>query len=363
MIRWIDAGKVSGLKSQSIYHGLGYSLNDKQPNTIVVLTPEDPYFCIGFFQDAYKELDVRFCKDNNLPIIRRETGGGAVYIDSNQLFVQWIFHPGSLPPQVDKRFQWFIEPMVETYKFFGIDAYYHPVNDVHVHGKKVVGTGAAHIGNAEIVTGNFIFSFNNKSFVDALACPDSSFKNLVRESMDLYMTSMKQENIQLPSMGELKKVYLEKCREFFSDAIEEGGFSSNELAEIDQIEKKFVDDEWIFEYSEDLKYEEKLLKIHADVWVGRKVFVVNNSKIVITYRINSAILDFVQIQNNEGGSNLSLTNFEKYFTGLSLVQSEFQDELNKSYTEISGSDDVSMDFWLKAFTEIWEEKKKKAGHA
>ncbi|NJN42021.1 MAG: lipoate--protein ligase family protein [Flammeovirgaceae bacterium] len=106
-IRWIDAGKVSALRSQSIYHGLGYAQKDGTENTIVLATPESPYMCIGHFQDARNELDLEFCKKQNLPIIRRETGGGTVYIDSDQLFVQWIFQRGYLPPKVEHRFQFF----------------------------------------------------------------------------------------------------------------------------------------------------------------------------------------------------------------------------------------------------------------
>ena len=70
-IRFIDAGTVSGLRSQSIYHGLGYAQKPDSPNTIVVVTPETPYMCIGFFQDLENELDINYCKKNDLPIIRR----------------------------------------------------------------------------------------------------------------------------------------------------------------------------------------------------------------------------------------------------------------------------------------------------
>ena len=79
-IRWIDAGRVSGLRSQSIYHGLGYALNDNSPNTIILSIPENPYMCVGYFQNPKNELDLKYCKENNLPIVRRQTGGGAVQV-------------------------------------------------------------------------------------------------------------------------------------------------------------------------------------------------------------------------------------------------------------------------------------------
>jgi lipoate-protein ligase A len=36
---------------------------------------------IGRFQDVYKEVDVDFCEQNDIPVLRRFTGGGAVFLD------------------------------------------------------------------------------------------------------------------------------------------------------------------------------------------------------------------------------------------------------------------------------------------
>ena len=71
-IRFIDAGVVSGIRSQSIYHGLGYAQKLSTPDTIVLTTPETPYVCIGFFKDPENELDINYCRKKQLPIIRRE---------------------------------------------------------------------------------------------------------------------------------------------------------------------------------------------------------------------------------------------------------------------------------------------------
>ncbi|MCH8231309.1 MAG: lipoate--protein ligase family protein [Bacteroidetes bacterium] len=164
-VRLIDAGTVSFVRSQTLYHGLSYVQTPDTPDTIVLVTPQSRYMCIGFFQDAALELNLDYCQKNHIPVIRRETGGGTVYIVEGQLFVQWIFQKGVLPARSDHRFQLFIKPLVETYKFFGIDAYYHPVNDVHVDGKKIAGTGAGTIDDAEVVTGNFLFGFYYKQAI------------------------------------------------------------------------------------------------------------------------------------------------------------------------------------------------------
>jgi lipoate-protein ligase A len=266
-IRLIDAGVVSGLRSQSIYHGLGYAQQSKTPDTIVLTTPETPYICIGYFQDPENELDINYCRNNHLPIIRRETGGGAVYIDNGQLFVQWIFQQESLPRRVDKRFQLFIEPLVETYKFFGINAYFYPINDVHVAGKKIVGTGAGTIGEAQIVTGNFLFDFNYATMLNAIKVPSEDFREAVAKNLNNFITNMKRELGQLPERDAVIHIYKLKCEEILGLKIELGDFTDSELMMMEKIEKKFVKDSWLYEIKKEPS-ENKLIKIHLGIWIG-----------------------------------------------------------------------------------------------
>ena len=267
-IRFIDAGIVTGLRSQSIYHALGYAQKKETPDTIVLATPGTPYMCIGFFQDLENELDIKYCRTNQLPVIRRETGGGAVYIDEGQLFVQWIFQQSSLPRRVDHRFQLFVKPLIETYKFFGINAYYHPINDVHVGGRKIVGTGAGTIGEGEVVTGNFLFDFNYDVMIDAINVPTDDFRQAVRRNMKEYLTTMKIELDQLPYRDEVIKVYRQKCEEILGLSTEPGDFTDKELSQMEKIEEKFVKEDWLYQ-TKRRQTKNRIFKVHLGVWIGQ----------------------------------------------------------------------------------------------
>ncbi len=325
-LRFIDTGTVSGLRSQTNYHGLGYAQTPDTPDTIVLATPETPYMCIGFFQDLENELDIKYCRTKGLPVIRRETGGGAVYIDKEQLFVQWVFQQSSLPRRVDQRFQlfqdleneldikycrtkglpvirretgggavyidkeqlfvqWvfqqsslprrvdqrfqlFVKPLIETYKFFGINAYYHPINDVHVGGKKIVGTGAGTIGEGEVVTGNFLFDFNYDTMINAINVPTDEFRAAVRRNLSEYLTTIKQELGEVPERSEVINVYRRKCEEILGLTTEPGSFTDEELRQMEVLEEKFVEEDWLYQTKRKLT-KNKLFKIHLGVWVGQ----------------------------------------------------------------------------------------------
>ena len=315
-IRFIDAGAVSGLRSQTIYHGLAYAQKPDTPDTIVLATPETPYMCIGYFQDAENELNIKYCKSNHLPVIRRETGGGAVYIDSGQLFVQWIFQQDSLPKRVDQRFQLFVKPLIETYRFFEINAYYHPINDVHVGGKKIVGTGAGTIGEAQVVTGNFLFDFDYSTMINAINVPGNEFRDEARKNLQLYLTTMKLELEKLPERGEVINVYRKKCEEILGLNTELGEFTDRELREMELLDKKFGEDDWIFQTKRKAP-ENKLFKIHLGVWIGQVTEKVDGGKLRALITIKDNCIDAIKLAA-EGfeTTGYSLLELENGLTGM-----------------------------------------------
>ena len=94
-------------------------------------------------QEVAREVDVAYCRTQGLPIIRRQVGGGAVYLDRGQLFTHFIYPRKKAPEFAVNLYPRFIEPVVRTYRELGVDAVYRPINDIQVDGRKIGGTGAA----------------------------------------------------------------------------------------------------------------------------------------------------------------------------------------------------------------------------
>jgi len=93
-----NLGKVPWLDSQLIYHALAHMGRE----ALSLVSPAEPYVCIGFHQDAEQEVDMAFCRQNHIPVFRRDLGGGAVYLDGDQLFFHLILHRDN--PIIPKRF-------------------------------------------------------------------------------------------------------------------------------------------------------------------------------------------------------------------------------------------------------------------
>ena len=296
-IRLIDFGEVSWLQSQTIYHALAYAKKESTPDTIVFAVPVDSYVCIGFHRDLEREIDIEFCLANEIPVFRRETGGGTVYIDDEQLFTQWIFAPKNLPKRVDERFKLFIKPTIETYKFFGIDAAFFPPNDVHIKGRKIVGTGAAHIGNAEVVTGNFLFDFDCEMMAKILKVPSENFREIVYDSLLKFMTTMKRELGTVPDKEELKAVYIQECEKILGRKIVVGSLTDEEYEMMAELDKKFVTKEWLYQYKTK-NNGKRLVKIHANVWLYETIYKTDSHSIHISLRVKGKRIDTISIRGD-----------------------------------------------------------------
>ena len=349
----IDAGKVSYLQSQTIYHALAYAKKAETPDTLVLNTPIEPYVCIGFHQSLEEEVDIGFCRSNGIPVVRRETGGGTVYLDDDQLFVQWIFEPQRLPRKTDTRFQLFIKPLAETYKFFGIDAFFHPPNDVHVKARKITGTGAAAIGQAEVVTGNFLFDFNNEVMAKVLRVPDESFRKKVLESLDKYMTTMKRELGAIPDRQEVKEVYVNKCSEALGRKIVPGEFTDEELQMLETLDKKFVTNEWLEQFqTNNTGY--RRVKIHAGVWLYEIAFETNGGLIRMDIRTKKELIDRISISGELSFQPANrLRGLEKLLRNVELSEGSLKETVEAFYElhQIE-SPGIAVEDWVRAILQI-----------
>ena len=85
-----DLGKLPGQQSMLIFHALARM----DIEALVIVSPKAPLVSIGYFQDAAQEVDLQYCRESKIPFMRREVGGGATYLDENQIFYQLIWKKG-----------------------------------------------------------------------------------------------------------------------------------------------------------------------------------------------------------------------------------------------------------------------------
>jgi lipoate-protein ligase A len=332
-IRLLYMEGVSPLRSQTVYHAVAYAMKEDTPNTIIMVSPSAPYVCIGYHQDMQKEVDMEYVQANGLTVLRREVGGGAVFLDNGQLFTQWIFHKNDLPSSLEERFKFYIDPLIATYQALGINANHRPINDVHVNGKKIGGTGAAQMGIAEVVVGSLMYTFDKKTMSKVLKVPSEKMRDKIFESLEAYMTTMTEELGASPDRTMVKDLYMEKVSEALGAEVYEGEWTADEEAMAQEIDARFMSDEWLYQKG---RLQQQGVKIHQDVHVVEAAFKAQGGLIRIIARLREGRIDDVAISGDFTLlPSFALGALEQSIRGLSATPETLKSKIEEAYYRLS----------------------------
>jgi len=132
------SGSANMAKDYAVLHGVSHS---KLPPTLRISRWAEPTVTIGCFEDVKYTVKRDYCKKKNIPIIRRESGGGTV-LHNIELSYSFTIPLDSylIPESVDESFRKIISPLINTLKVFISGVEYRPVNDILVNKKKISGS-------------------------------------------------------------------------------------------------------------------------------------------------------------------------------------------------------------------------------
>lgn len=184
-----NLGAVTWWESQCFYHALAYLGREG----LIICYPSSPYVCLGLHDDLEQEIDRGFCETSNIPIFRRETGGGVVYLDSRQVFFQLVLNRDNpvLPLRRHKYYGKFLEPAISVYRQFGIPAELKVPADITANRKKCSGNACGDIQNCVAYVGNLLLDFDFSIMSNILKSPYPQFRKYLKQAMRNNMTTFK----------------------------------------------------------------------------------------------------------------------------------------------------------------------------
>jgi len=242
-LRVLDAGSVGALRSQALWHGLADAALDGGPPTLSLCRSEAPYVGLGYHHPL-ASIDVRSCRRLGLPIIRRRIGGGAVYVDADQLLFQLTLPAGGAPAVVSELYRLCLTPAVRAFRALGIRARRRGVNDISVADRKISGTGAGRIGGGVTVVGNVIFRFPHGRMVEVLDLGGNGRRHECLRLMRRHVSSLAAEGAGDVTLEQAKKALVDAYAEGFGVPAA-GTLSVAEEAAVAKWERRFADPAWL----------------------------------------------------------------------------------------------------------------------
>ena len=286
---------VSWQDSQLLYH----SLPRVGREGVILCSPAATYVCIGYFQDADQELDLAFCRERGIPLFRRELGGGATFLDGDQLFFQLILHRDNpIIPDGGKLafYRKFLQAPIEVYRALGIPAEYREVNDIVANDRKVSGCGAAEIGDYYVLVGNLIVDFDYDMMSRVLKVPDEKFRDKVYKTIRENLSTIKREIEEVPPRDALWSLMAEKYIEMLGPMEVETAVDEAWRAETDQLAQRLLSDEWL--YRKGRGRPGRAVKIRAGVNVVHRMHKAPGGLIRAIFEVRDGILTSVSLSGD-----------------------------------------------------------------
>lgn len=237
-LRVIDFGRVTALRSQTLWHAVAYGVSDGAPPTLSFARPAEPYVSIGYHR-RLDEVDLDACREAGLPVYRRMVGGGPVYLDDGQLFFQITLPVGVVPPARVRALRMLLEPAVRAFRTAGVPARLDDDLEIVVGDRKVCGHGAGQIDEAVVVVGNLIGRFDHAAAARVLHAPDAETGAEVARLVRRYVaaTSADPESFRSAAVREYARALGLEPRA--------GALDAREERRLAQLDLRFEDPEWV----------------------------------------------------------------------------------------------------------------------
>lgn len=124
-----------------------------------------PSIIVGRHQNTIDEVDIDYVKENDIHIVRRLSGGGAVYHDLGNLCYSFIF---PFPDQPVPDFSTFTEPVIRALNNLSVPAEKSGRNDILVDDAKISGTAYYHNKYGTVCHGTLLYDTDLTILASAL---------------------------------------------------------------------------------------------------------------------------------------------------------------------------------------------------
>ena len=216
-------------------------LRGRKEGNYLILWQNDRTVVVGQNQNTEAEINRSFVEAHDIRVVRRSTGGGAVYHDLGNLNYSFITDAGEaerLSMEV------FTRPVVEALKGLGLEAEATGRNDILVNGSKVSGTAQRLSGGRILHHGTLLFDSDPDMVAGALNVDPSKFQSKSSKSVRSRIGSIRSH------LGE--DMDLQAFWSYLKSTLAGSGFyevqlTEQELAEVERLRReKYATWEWNF---------------------------------------------------------------------------------------------------------------------
>ncbi|MDY2776473.1 MAG: lipoate--protein ligase [Streptococcus infantarius] len=246
---------------------------------IFILWINEPTIVIGKHQNTIEEINKSYIDEHGIHVVRRLSGGGAVYHDLNNLNYTII---SNKTQEGAFDFKTFSQPVIETLADLGVTATFTGRNDLEIDGKKFCGNAQAYFKGRMMHHGCLLFDVDMTVLGNALQVSKDKIESKGVKSVRARVTNILDELPEKITVQEFSDRLLDKMKESYPD-MTEYVLSDEELTEIEKLaDNQFATWDWTYGKSPDYTIKRSVrypagkltsyVKVEKSVITGLKIY-------------------------------------------------------------------------------------------
>lgn len=210
---------------------------------------------VGKNQNTIEEIDTEYVKENDIKVIRRLTGGGAVFHDLGNVNFTVIkrIEEGEF-----NNYEKFTKPVCDFLKTLGVNAYLEGRNDILVEDKKISGNAQASKNGMILHHGTILYNADMSYLQKALLPKDRIVSSRAVPSRRREVTNIASHLNAVPPVEE----FTQQLYNYFlhnTPDIEEYVLTDKDLTAVNKLDtEKYSTWNWNFGHSPQYEYRHKI---------------------------------------------------------------------------------------------------------
>ena len=284
--------------------------NLKDEDEIFLLWINEPSIIVGKYQNTIEEINTEYTREKGIHVIRRISGGGAVYHDLNNLNYTIISNRDK--GQEGFNFKEFSKPIIETLAELGVKAEFTGRNDLEIDGQKFCGNAQAYIKDRVMHHGCLLFNVDFSALGDALKVSKDKIESKGVKSVRSRVTNIL-PHLKTPiTVEEFGDKIMEYMKKQYPD-MKEYVFSKEEL---DYIAKRAeVKRSWEWNYGESPEF---------NITRGKRF---KNGKIQIFATVENSRIKNIKFYGDFFGKNDDLSEIENLLKNVKYTAEDVKEKL------------------------------------
>ena len=193
----------------------------------------EPTVIIGRNQVVENEVNLDYCRQHGIHVVRRKSGGGCVYADMDNVMLSFV----TSEEHVGIAFNRFVNMVLLVFRKMGIEATGSSHNDIMIGDRKVCGTACYHVSGRSIVHSTLLYDTNMEHMLHAITPGPEKLEKKGIQSVRQRITFLK----DYTSLGldEVKTLIRETL------CVGERMLTTEEVTGIEQLEQQYLREDFI----------------------------------------------------------------------------------------------------------------------